>query len=253
MKKTIPLFFLALALLSCNLTALPFLGNAQPTPAGLIRPKFINHPQPAIQVDVKPFQDAGCKADPRGLLRCPPNVAPFNRLGCFDISQASPLLGGLKAGIGLMTCTLEAQLGSQVPQDSYLYAQGCLAPTYIRLAVAQNGQFQVVKNLSELKKAFTPLDTPEKALSFSLAATGFQALYGLKDENLRYRAAQIEDTFVKPTAQGYDLQLFSFGTCGCGPHVMSIRPVHVTPGGDVVVDDARPVWEDPAQDGLCVD
>jgi len=253
MKKIIPVLFLALALIGCNLSALPFFGSAQPTPLGSIRPKFVNHPRPPLQLDPKPFQDAGCKPDPQGLLRCPPNVAPFNRLGCYDISQANPLLGGLKAGTGVMLCTLEPQPGASVPKDSYLYAQGCLAPNYVRLAVAQNGQFQVIKNLADLKKAFAPLDTPEKALSYSLAATGFQALYGLKDENMRYLAPQIEDTLVKQTAQGYDIQLFSFGTCGCGPHAMSIRPVHVTPAGDVVVDDAQPVWEDPAQDGLCVD
>jgi hypothetical protein len=253
MKKTIPFLFLVLALLSCNLPALPFFGSAKPTPAGSIHPKFVNHSQFILPMNLKPFQDAGCKADPQGLLRCPPNVAPFNRLGCYDISQASPLLGGLKTGIAVMLCTLEPQPGTQVPQDSYLYAQGCLAPTFIRLAVGQNGQFQVIKNQSELKKTFAPIDTPEKALSYALAATGFQALYGLKDENLRYLAPQIEDTFVKQTAEGYDLQLFSFGTCGCGPHAMSIRPVHVSKAGDVVSDDARPVWEDPAQDGLCVD
>lgn len=253
MKKALPFLFLVLALLSCNLPALPFLSTPQPTPAGTIHPKFINHPETILQADWKPFQDAGCKTDPQGQLRCPPNVAPFNRLGCYDISQASPQLAGLTAGKGVMLCTLEPQPGTQVAPDTYLYSQGCLAATYVRLVVFQNGQFQVIKNLTELKKAFTPLDTPQKALSFSLAATGFQALYGLKDENERYLAAQIEDTYVKQTSDGFDVQLFSFGACGCGPHAMHLRLVHVSPGGDLDIDDPRPVWEDPTMDGLCVD
>ncbi len=253
MKKALPFLFLLLAMLSCNLPALPFLSTPQPTPAGTIHPKFVNHPDPNLPADWKPFQDAGCKTDPQGLLRCPPNVAPFNRLGCYDISQASSQLAGLTGGTGVMLCTQEPQPGSQVAPDTYLYSQGCLAATYVRLAVFQNGQFQVIKNLAELKKAFTPLDTPQKALSYSLAATGFQALYGLKDENERYLAAQIEDTTVKQTPAGFDVQLFSFGACGCGPHAMHTRLVHVTPGGELDIDDPRPVWEDPAMDGLCVD
>lgn len=244
---------LALALLSCNLPTLPFLPTPQPTPAGATRPKFVNDPAPALQIDLKPFQDAGCKADPQGQLRCPPNLPPFDRLGCYDISQASALLGGLQAGLGVMLCTLEPQPGTSVPPGTYLYSQGCLAPIYVRLAVFQNGQFQVIKNLAELQKAFAPVDSAEKALSFSLAATGFQALYGLKDENERYLATQIEDTHVKQVPGGFDVQLFSFGVCGCGPHAMSVRLVHIGTDGGLNIDDPQPVWEDPTMDGACID
>lgn len=253
MKKAFPFLFLVLVLLGCNLPVLPFLSTPQPTLAGILHPIFINNPAPVLQNDLKPFQDAGCKIDPQGQLRCPPNLAPFNRLGCYEITQASSQLGGLKAGIGVMLCNLEPQPGIKVAPDTYLYSQGCLSPTYVRLAVFQNGQLQLIKNLAELKKAFTPLDTPEKALSFSLAATGFQALYGLKAENERYLTPQIEDTSVKQISGGFDVQLFSLGTCGCSPHTMVVWPVHISTDGDLTIDEPQPVWEDPTLDGLCID
>lgn len=253
MKKWLPFVFLLLAVLGCNLPQVSFLPTAQPTPAGSVRPTFVNYPAPATQMDLKPFQDAGCKADAAGKLRCPPGLPPFDKLGCYDIGLVSPYLAGLKPGAALMGCMLEPQPGTKVAADTYLYQQGCLAPTYMRLVLAAGGQIQLIKNLADLKKAAAPLDTPEKALAYAMAATGFQALFGLKDENLRYRVARIEDSHVTPTQGGYDVTLYSFATCGCGPHAMSRRIVHLNTAGDFNSDDPYPVWEDPAQDGICVD
>jgi len=70
---------------------------------------------------------------------------------------------------------------------------------------------------------------------------------------MRYLATHIEDTQVKREENQYRVSLYSFATCGCGPHGMSLRVVLVKFNGDVVLNDPQPVWEDPTQDGMCVD
>jgi hypothetical protein len=241
---------LVLVGLGCNL---PALFETSPTPAGKLRPTFVNIPAPVFSTNLKPFQDAGCKPDPQGKLRCPPNLAPFNRFGCVEIVQAPALLGGLKGGVPLMKCLLEAQPEKSLDPGEYFYDQGCLVPSYVRYLVYQDNQIVLLKNLADLKARFAPPATPEQALSYALAATGFQALYGLKDENMRYLKPQIEDTQVQAENGGYRLRLYSFGTCGCGPHAMRLRTVHIDAQGNLAVDDPQPVWEDPTLDEVCVD
>ncbi len=246
--------YLLWVLVGCSLPDLPFL-QTKPTPAGMLRPKFINATPPALKMDLKPFEEMGCKADLEGKLRCSPSQPPFDRIGCYEIIPVSPLLGGLKPSATLMQCLLEPQPDVQVPESEYLFnqAQGCLVPSYVRYVLYKDRQFTLLKNLSQLKATFAPIETPEEALSYAMTATGFRALYGLKDENMRYLVAEIADTNVKWVNGAYDVTLYSYNTCGCGPHAMNRRIVHVEPQGDVNADDPLPVWEDPTQDDVCVD
>jgi hypothetical protein len=253
-KLAIPLLILALVGLACTL---PNLALFQPTatPAGSVRPKFVNHPAPAITMDLKPFEAAGCKKDPEGDLRCPPSTPPFDQIGCDEIVQANPLLGALKPGASLMLCLLEpTNPDEQVDPANYLYNQGCTQNAiYVRYVVYLNGKFQLVKSMAELKALVGPVQSPEQALSYALAGSGLQALYGLKDDNLRYQAGQIEDSYVQSGAEGYTVLLYAYNLCGCGPHATSRQAVKVSPQGDLTIDAARPVWEDPTKDDVCVD
>ena len=251
-RKYIPFLILVLVMLSCDLPALPFL-HVQPTPAGSIEPEFVNHPAPALSMDLKPFEDAGCRQDPQGMLRCPPNLPPFDQFGCMEILDASPLLGGLTPSAPLMRCIRDQIPDKELSPDQYFFNQGCLVGSYVSYLAYLDGQFVLIKNQADLKATFGPVDSEEEALSFAMAATGFKAQYGLKNENMRYLVPQIEDTQVKKEENQYRVSLYSFVTCGCGPHAMLLRVVLVKFPGDVLINDPLPVWEDPAQDGLCVD
>ena len=232
--------------------SLPFL-QSQPTPAGSIAPEFVNHPAPALSMDLTPFAEAGCKFDPQGALRCPPNLPPFDKFGCFEILEASQMLGGLTPTAPLMRCIRDQIPDKELSPDEYFFNQGCLVGSYVSYLAYRDGQFIQIKNQDDLKAAFGPVDSADEALSFALAATGFKALYDLKNENMRYLVPKIEDTQVMLEENQYRISLYSFATCGCGPHSMSLRVVLVKFPGDVVRNDPLPVWEDPTQDGLCVD
>jgi hypothetical protein len=251
-RKQLTLLVLILVMLGCSLPALPFL-QSQPTPAGSIAPEFVNYQAPALSMDLKPFQDSGCRPDPQGTLRCPPNLPPFDQFGCSEILEASPLLGGLTPAAPLMRCLREQIPDKELSPDQYFFNQGCLVGSYMNYLAYLDGQFILIKNQAGLKATFGPVDSADEALSFALAATGFKALYGLKNENMRYLVSKIEDTQVKLEENQYRINLYSFATCGCGPHAMRLRVVLVKFTGDVDSNDPQPVWEDPTQDDLCVD
>jgi hypothetical protein len=249
---TIPALVLLLVV-TCALPSLPFL-QPRPTPAGTTRPSFTNHPAPSLKIDLKPFQDAGCKLDPKNLMRCPTSLPPFDKIGCDEILEAPPLLGGLKGGVPVMLCVLEPEPDAVLDPTQFLFNQDCQqAPYLVRLIAYMGGQFQLIKSVDGLKAAFTPLTTPEEALSYTLAATGLQALYGLKDDNMRYLTTQIEDTRVQSDADGFTLALYSYGLCGCAPHTMSYQAVKVNFQGDLKFAVPQPIWEDPTKDEVCRD
>jgi hypothetical protein len=244
---------LALVTLSCTLPSLPFL-KLQPTAAGSIRPKFANFSDSGIKMNLSAFQSAGCKADAQGFLRCPPTTPPFDVLGCAEIAAGPDALAGLKPQNGLMVCLMDTDSDADLAQDQYILQEGCLAPAYVRYVVSNGGKFSLLKNKAALKAAFAPIDSPEEALAYAVAATGFKAYFGLKDTNLRYLSAQIQDTHVTAEPNNYyGVLLYRYDLCGCGPHTTSSVLVHVSSAGEVITDDAHPAWEDPAQDGLCVD
>ena len=252
--RFLPFLLLSLVLLACDLPSLPFL-NAQPTPAGSNRPTFINHPAPPLGFNLQPFKDAGCKPDPNNVLRCPASLPPFDQIGCDEILEASPLLGGLKGGVPLMLCVLEPDPDTTVDASNYVFNQDCTQEPYlVRYVAYVNGQFQLIKSVADLKALFTPLTNPDEALSYTLAATGLQALYGLKDDNMRYLTTTIEDSRVQADpGGGFTLALYSYALCGCGPHAMSYQAVRVSPQGDFQFAVPQPVWQDPTKDDVCRD
>jgi hypothetical protein len=254
--RFIALIILALTLSGCSLTSLNIF-QPQPTPAGTVRPKFINHAAPSQRMDLKPFTDAGCKPDPEGHLRCP-TIAPFDQMGCDEIIEAPPLFGALTPAVPIMQCMIEpSDPNFKMAENTFLYSTGCTqTTTYMRYIVYQNGKFRLIKMSSELKSVYEPIDTPDEALAYAMARTGYQAYFGLKDSNMRYLVNQIEDTTAVPGGEGFLVNLFSFEPCGCAPHVMSKVVVEVSlrgVGGGIKILSTTPLWEDPTQDNVCND
>jgi hypothetical protein len=214
-------------------------------------PKVINHPAPALTVDTAPFQNAGCGTSP-DYQPCDA-ASPLGELGCANIRDTSPLLGGLTPAYPMVYCITRYQRSAD-PPDPALFHKACLAGQNYRLALSRDGQTQLVNNLAELQAAFAPIETPDEALSYAMAASGFEAQYGYKaDSSYRYKVQQVEDTHVDTTGTGYVVHLFDSYICGCGPHAYKSVDVTVTRDGQIEVGQRQPVSEDPKMDGLCID
>jgi hypothetical protein len=248
MRKRIlvTLIILVLASLACQLTSSATL-------------QVINHPQPVLPpMDLAPFEAAGCSFDEYGTGECPPD-SPFAELGCDRLRAPDDLLGGLDPAYPLALCLYYPLQHASVEQgdpmsEPRFYNDGCMMPVYVRYVILRDGKFDVLHTLDELQATYAPIDSPEEALSYSLAATGLEARFGQPREvGYRYFVDRLEDTNVSQGENGYQINLYDHQVCGCGPHTTSIITVQVTPDGNLQTIAEQPAYENPAEDGLCVD
>jgi hypothetical protein len=221
----------------------------QPTPA------VINHPAPTLTTDYSAFVEAGC-AEGASTCELDQFLADF---GCNQISPASNYLGGLSPAYPIALCEVQPYAEESAAVDliqgkDYFYNSGGLFPVYIRYLIARDGEFQLIRNLNELRDIYAPIETPEEALSYALAATDLSAYYGLeRNPDYKYEVETLEDTHVETTEGGYLLHLYDYQVFGCGPHWTSTVDVQVTTDGALTILDQDHVYRDPTHDNLCVD
>lgn len=215
-------------------------------------PRVENHPQPTLTVETQVFEDAGCPAE-SGYQRCPPE-SPLGKLGCDQIRPPGNLLGGLDPAYPLNVCLITRTPDEQPDESEYLYSDGCLLRDYVRYVIWRQGEFRLLKSLADLQQVYAPIESEEEALSYALAATGLGVRYGLEaPRGYRYFVDELEDTHVAATEAGYLVHLYGYRLCGCGPHTTYTVDVLVSRDGQVSQGDRQPVYEDPAEDDLCVD
>ena len=225
-------------------------------------PRFVNHERPAWTVHFAAFENVGCPADQHGQRICEPD-SPMAALGCDRIREPTSLLGALEPAYPVPLCLIDPWRQAQGPTEeqqsimdegTYVYATGCLAPTFVRYIVLRDGQFRLLATEEELRATFAPIASPDEALSYTLALTGRSARYGQEyNRNLDYSAEMIEDTHVTASGDGYTTHLFRYQLCGCGPHPTIAESYRITRDGDVDRLSATAVFRDPEEDDLCVD
>jgi len=164
-------------------------------------------------------------------------------------------LGGLDPDLPVMACRAAFTPGEERMQPGeFLYNDGCLLPDYIWLVIWQDGNYRLLKNIEDLKAVYAPIETPEEAYSYAIAATGLDAHFDLEPvPGFRYHVTGLEETYIEETGDGYRAHLFYYRLCGCGPHTTSAVAVDVGRDGSIQVGEFMPLFEDPEQDGLCVD
>ena len=237
---TLALIALLLAALACSLT------NKR-------TPQVNHHPQPDLSVESSIFEDVGCPLV-NGFQRCHPD-SPLTELGCQMIRNPSGLLGGLEPAYPLYIClTRPTSPSGSLPENEYIYSEGCLLRNYISYVIWKDEQFQLVRSQNDLQKTFAPIEAEAEAISYAIAATGLNARYGIETQRgYRYFVDRLEDTHVNRTSEGFIVSLFDYRLCGCGPHPTYSAEVLVRPNGQWEELNRVKLFEDPEQDNLCVD
>lgn len=229
------------------------IGTACKTPALLSpKPKTVQHPDPKLRVEAIPFEGLGCEKIYEGMYNCPEGN-PLREMGCESLRPPDSSLGGLQPAAKMLACHSRLPYGG-LKDERMLYNDGCMMPIAVRLLIQRGDTFQVIHDLDELQAAFAPVESPEEALSYAVAATGFSPWYDVKVErSYRYFVKTLEDTRVQETPQGYRINLYYYQVCGCGPHTTSMVEVLVGQDGSLQKGEFIPVMENPEEDGLCVD
>jgi hypothetical protein len=127
-------------------------------------------------------------------------------------------------------------------------------PQLARYVIERDGQFELLETQQNLKQAYAPIISETEALSYAIASTGLSAYFGFEaPRGFRYFVDKLEDSHVVATSQGYLVYLYDYQLCGCGPHTTSYVELEVLASGEIKETGRIPVFEDPEQDGLCVD
>jgi len=241
-------FFLLFVLLIVSACALPL--SSLPNPI-----KNTNTPPVVEEINPSPFQDIGCIWKTNTEAVCNQGSIP-QKMGCDKLTNASDYINSLKADSEFVICSYRADL-THMDENSDpkgLWDSGCKTPWKQRLLVYSNGDYLLISDQEDLKYHFAPLTSPDQALAYAIAATGFSPRFDIADlTGFRMFVDPLQITTVQSTSDGFELNLFSQQLCGCGPHTTFMQTINVTHSGDVKILESLPVFENPAEDNLCID
>ncbi|MDX5436953.1 MAG: hypothetical protein LPK03_07150 [Pontibacter sp.] len=173
-------------------------------------------------------------------------------LGFWEVSKASPYLGGLGSetsfAYGYAMCG-----DTSYCQDSKWQGGGFIC-TCRNLIIKRGEEVDVIKNRFELQRAFAPIDSREEALSYAILMTGNYPVFDksyFKDE-YRYFNTKPKPTAIQEFSGYYLVQLFDYEVFGCD-HPFYVVLVRVDKNGDVSEYRRQKAFEDPEEDALCRD
>lgn len=210
--------------------------------------QIVEHPDPGLKVDHSYFSGQGCFNDlscsPEGFIQPDPPITM--------IRKPSDLLGGLSPALPLAvgSTVLYQDEGEIVA----VYANRCMRNQYIRYLVRSNDQTLLVDSIEEMAMLYAPIDSPQEALSYAIATTGYAALFDLEQiKKPTLYTDVIEESHVEEVSGGYIVHLFNDYLCGCGPHVVQSVAVTVLQDGTIQIAAPVDAFSDPQYDDLCVD
>lgn len=226
-------------------------------------PQFFKEPDNTVtitapqveQVDVSPFQNIGCIWQTENYAICPEESIP-KKMGCDTLSTPLEFLSLMDRDSNFVNCSYSPLL--QNPPDEGeskgLYNIGCSITAQQRLLAYKEGDYLLIRDIEDLKYHFSPIDSQEKALGYAIAATGYSPYYSFEQmENFRFLVNELEPTQIQSTSEGYEINLFDYQICGCGPHTYSMYRLRISIAGDIEILESIPVFENPEEDNLCVD
>ena len=253
MNRRILLLWLSLlGLAACSSSMTP---TVQPTakPTTPPTPQIINHTRPVIpRVNTEVFRQAAGlpfgEAPINTYIESIAKTSPLASLDCYAISEPDALIGALDPAYPMVACSTTTEV------DRGLYRIGCMMPGVMRYVVYREGKFQSIGSREEFQALYAPITSENEALSYAIALTGDEAKYGL-DASAGYRIfmSELEDTHVVKVDNGYQINLYEYSLCGCGPHPYKVVNLVITTDGSLIVRSRGRAFEDPKDDGLCVD
>jgi len=242
------LFLPIMLLLIASACSLPWINNSSEN--------IVASTPPVVEVqDLSPFQNIGCVWQTDDYAVCNQDSIS-KKMGCDTLITTPQYLDYLNSGSQFVSCTYAPQL--QTPPDETeskgLYDSGCSIKVKQRLLMYQDGDYLLIRDLEDLKYNFAPITTAEQALGYAIAATGSEARYDLENlKGYRILTDNLQETTVQAVEGGFEVVLFRYLACGCGPHTTFMQTIKVTTAGDIEFVKSTSAFENPEEDDLCVD
>lgn len=248
-KQRIQIFFLPiLLLLIASACALPWVSKSSEN--------IVASTPPVVEVqDLSPFQNIGCVWQTDDYAVCNQDSIP-KKMGCDTLSKPSDYLNLLDPERMFVLCSYYPHMAeeSQDSEPKGLWEGGCKAVVKQRILAYSNGDYLLISDLEDLQYNFSPVTTPEQALGYAVAATGSEARYDLEAlKGYRILTDELQETTVQQVEGGFQVVLFRYQACGCGPHTTFMQTIKVSTAGDIEFVKSTPAFENPEEDDLCVD
>ena len=218
--------------------------------SGCTKSRFITHPRPQFDLELDEFKSAGCSTKPSSSYWTCEEDSPISLLGCETLYPYQ-LFGALTPAYPMMTCEAFDQ-APPTELQRYYKKSGCMRSYYTSIVIFYDNTFQLISSLSDFRTIFAPIESPDEALSYALAATDYHANYDSEpDPDLEYLTNKFENTYVKETKNGFEVHLFTpfSPPCSCDPHISSAINILVTREGEISTLDSEPAL----QSNWCVD
>ena len=210
--------------------------------------QIIEATPPDLTVDNSYFENLGCFKSPH----CLPESFDLIDIPIESLGPVEDHLGGLTP-----TTPLAVALNNSpyfLGEENFVYTKHCLLSRYTRYIVYSDGEYQLLSTRDHLASFYAPIETPEEAYSFAIAATGLRPLFEIAQETeVVFEQKVVEDSHVDAVEGGYVVHLYDTFICGCGPHYVDLVDVTVYTNGTLSIADPLPVYRNPALDDVCAD
>jgi|GEM_PF-1658387 len=210
-------------------------------------PRFINHTPPRLNLDVSSLDAAGCGQSVDGYF-CP-QTSQISQFDCKYLTIGDSLWGGLEPNYPIV-----AKCERDETDHEGLFYSGCLIHLSVSFVMYANQRFQLITSQEQIRAIYSPIQSEDEALSYTLITTGLSADYSLKLEpNIYYLTSIIEDTYVRSTKHGFIVHLYNHQICSCNPHTTTAVDILVQSDGIVKWLGGRPTYDDGTEGLGCVD
>ena len=188
------------------------------------------------------------------VTKDPPRIdtSEFNNLkGKFGLANISPVWQDL----GALNPSLPIAFGEKYGYNEQgIFSKGCMFLSHYTLIVQTDTGFLQLQSLADVKNFYAPIESKEEALSYSILCTGYYPQYefDIPPFYKKYKKT-INTTYVVKTDSVYEVQLFYYEVCGCGPHYYFAVVLKVSENGDILDKEFIKLYKNPKEDGMCVD
>ena len=122
------------------------------------------------------------------------------------------------------------------------------------IIVEEGDGYLPIASEEDFKAYFAPIDSEEKALSYVAVTTGTTPITQFNIPS-RYRTyvKELHKSYAVKKDNGFVTLTYDYQKFGCGPHPYFAVTSFVGPNGNVKELERVKVYEDPDQDGICID
>ncbi|SOE22266.1 hypothetical protein SAMN06298216_2713 [Spirosomataceae bacterium TFI 002] len=167
------------------------------------------------------------------------------------INEVSKNYGGLKPKYEMAIIT---QLLTDSITNNCLWLNHGLLPFCNNILIRNKGAFELIDTKTKFNDFFLPISDEEEALAYVSIMTETSCEYEF-DIKFKYRTfvKNINKSYAIQVKNGFETLTFDYDLFGCGPHSHYSVKNFVDYNGNIRLIEKRKIYENPEEDGLCVD